>query len=624
MNRKSIYILLFTGILIVFMKQGLMAQPGVITTPPDPEIVERGRQTFLQSCASCHGDTGKGDGPLSDTLGVTVQDLSAHMIEHPEAQLFQMIVRGVGSAMPGFAGEMEMDEIIDLMDYLYTLEDSYQKAIAKTNTTSQQVAQSETQTPAGTENQPPDQSMGDMQMDDMNRCPSEIQADMDMGNMQMNNFDALNAVNFGRDLDGDGDPDEITVCLQVLDINEQIAPGIVVPFWVFAPDLGGMEPIARLPSPTLRFEQGDRVRIIVKNTHMFPHTLHMHGVIKPNEMDGIPNVTQDPITPGDSFVYDFVAQNTGTYWYHCHVQPPVHILMGLYGMLVIEPNRPQNNFTPIVMPSKMPDLSVATQEAGFEAEYMLTYSNVDPDLNAPVVDASLSLPELEKKMHREYNSTERQARYFLLNGRSFPYTLIDSSIDLKPDQKVLLRVLNVGPEVVSLHLHGHHAEIIARNGIEIPVSERKPMDTIDIAAGQRMDLELNTTADGIHSSGPGVWLLHDHTEQAITTNGINPGGNLSFMVYEDFSDVYGLPKVTGDLSKYFAPNYYLGKDPVFDIAPFNVDSPSNASTSSTFWNDFPLWVWILITSLSGILLGIGLTQLLVTFMKMTSKRRGSG
>lgn len=623
MYKKSIFILLFTGIFVICMKQGLIAQPGVITTPPDPEIVERGRQTFLQSCASCHGETGKGDGPLSDTLGVTVQDLSAHMIEHPEAQLFQMIVRGVGSAMPGFASELEMDEIIDLMDYLYTLEDSYQKAIAKANaTTSQVVAQRETQTPESPENQPSEPSMDNMQMDDMSRCPSETQAGM--ANMQMNNFDPLDAVNFGRDIDGDGDPDEITVCLQVLDITEQIAPGIGVPFWVFAPDLGGMEPIARLPSPTLRFEQGDRVRIIVKNTHMFPHTLHMHGVIKPNEMDGIPNVTQDPIAPGDSFIYDFVAQNTGTYWYHCHVQPPVHILMGLYGMLVIEPNRPANNFTPLVMRNKMPDLSVATQEAGFEAEYMLTYSNVDPDLNAPVVDTSLSLPELEKKMHREYNSTERQARYFLLNGRSFPYTLIDSSIDLKPDQKVLLRVLNVGPEVISLHLHGHHAEIIASNGIDIPLSERKPMDTIDIAAGQRVDLELNTTADGIHASGPGVWLLHDHTEQAITTNGINPGGNLSYMVYEDYSDVYGLPKVTGDLSKYFNPDYYQGNDPVFDMAPFNVGFSSNALPSPTFWNNLPFWAWILITSFLGIVLGVGLTQVFVSVMRVFSKRRGSG
>ncbi|NIR60944.1 MAG: multicopper oxidase domain-containing protein, partial [Gammaproteobacteria bacterium] len=71
-------------------------------------------------------------------------------------------------------------------------------------------------------------------------------------------------------------------------------------------------------------------------------TIHLHGTIHPNAADGVPHITQTPVKPGESFAYEFVAENPGTHFYHCHVQPDVHVLMGLAGMLVIEPDRADN------------------------------------------------------------------------------------------------------------------------------------------------------------------------------------------------------------------------------------------------------------------------------------------
>ncbi|MDX1380314.1 MAG: multicopper oxidase domain-containing protein, partial [Xanthomonadales bacterium] len=107
------------------------------------------------------------------------------------------------------------------------------------------------------------------------------------------------AVEKGRDLDGDGDPDEIHIRLEVAELNGgttlpggpvtryEIAPGVRPGLWVFAPKLVGMavenfesnvaRPDLRLPSPALRVEQGDRVRITLENAHYMPHTIHLHG-----------------------------------------------------------------------------------------------------------------------------------------------------------------------------------------------------------------------------------------------------------------------------------------------------------------------------------------------------------
>lgn len=562
---------------------------------PDSPSIERGRKTYMKHCASCHGDGGRGDGPLASSIKATLQDLTSHVYHHDQATLFQMISRGLPPNMSGYARELDMDEILDLIDYLYTLDDSYQQALAASNATSKPTTRSAT-TPSA-----PAKGM------DEARCPSERVGEVQpQGGMQPS--DPMDAVWLGADLDGDNDPDEIRICLQILEIKQEIAPGVSLPFWVFAPDLGGMQPLAQLPGPTLRVEQGDHVQIVVKNTHYFPHTLHMHGVIKPNAMDGIPGVTQEAIQPGQSFVYDFIAQNPGTQWYHCHVQTPVHLLMGLYGMLIIEPNRPQNFVTPLVMTTRMPELSVASQEAGFDAEYVLTYQDIDPQLNAPLNDRTLSLAQLEQKIHRQYNTTERTARYFVLNGKSFPYTLLDSLVVVKPDEHVLLRVLNAGANVVSLHLHGHHATAVALDGVSVPKAQRVLRDTFTISPAQRVDIDLNTASDGVHASGPGVWLMHDHSEQAITTDGINPGGDLDFIVYDNYVDPYGLPKVSGDLSQYFSPDYYRGDVPVFDGEAFAQTPSSTVGGVGNARGSGALWAWVTLAIVVGVLLGGEVTR----------------
>ena len=82
----------------------------------------------------------------------------------------------------------------------------------------------------------------------------------------------------------------------------------------------------QVPGPTLRLRLGQTVRVRLKNELPMPTTIHWHGVRVPNDMDGVPEVTQPPIQPGETFVYEFTPKDTGTFWFHPHVV----LLLGHY------------------------------------------------------------------------------------------------------------------------------------------------------------------------------------------------------------------------------------------------------------------------------------------------------
>ncbi len=93
----------------------------------------------------------------------------------------------------------------------------------------------------------------------------------------------------------------------------------------------------QVPGPRLRVTEGDRVRINVQNDLPEATSVHWHGLILPNEMDGAADVTQEPIEPGEGYVYEFTAGQPGTYFYHSHQEPDRQQGLGLYGALIVDP-----------------------------------------------------------------------------------------------------------------------------------------------------------------------------------------------------------------------------------------------------------------------------------------------
>ncbi|MFT5483957.1 MAG: hypothetical protein ACI9GW_002616 [Halieaceae bacterium] len=403
---------------------------------------------------------------------------------------------------------------------------------------------------------------------------------------------ARDAVTKGRDLDGDGDPDEIHIRLEVVELNGSsaelagpvtqfaIAPGITPGLWVFAPKFIGMATenfesnIAksglRLPSPAIRVEQGDKVTITLENTHYMPHTLHLHGAdhgfvdADGEGNDGVPLTSEVPVMPGRSRSYELTPRTAGTMFYHCHVQPHVHVMMGLQGLFIIEENRPNNWLQTMNIGAGLVRSSSVAVSENYEREYDLHYLDLDKQLGERIQQSND--PRLiTRSMHREYDITDATPDYFVLNGRSFPYTFRESLIVTGPNEKTKLRVVNGGAKGIALHTHGHKFTVTHRDGVARPASTQAPQDVVWLATSQRVDLELNTTDDGTHSYGSGIWPYHDHQYSGVTTDGIGPGGNISAIVYNEYLDEAGWPKTLGtSYAPYFTEAFYRKEIPVWE------------------------------------------------------------
>jgi manganese oxidase len=120
----------------------------------------------------------------------------------------------------------------------------------------------------------------------------------------------------------------------------EVAPGVKYAAWTYN---------GRVPGPTLRCREGERLRITFVNGSQHPHTIHFHG-IHPAEMDGVPGLGAGEIAPGASTVYEFDAQPAGLHLYHCHVRPLAeHIAKGLYGAFIVDPKDGREDADEMVM-----------------------------------------------------------------------------------------------------------------------------------------------------------------------------------------------------------------------------------------------------------------------------------
>ena len=296
--------------------------------------------------------------------------------------------------------------------------------------------------------------------------------------------------------------------------------------------------------------------------------------------------------PGMARSYELTPRHAGTMFYHCHVQPHVHVMMGLQGLFVIEENRPNNWLQTInVGAGQVRALAVAVRES-YQQEYDLHYLDLDQQLSERI-QRSNDPRVITRSMHREYDITDASMDYFTLNGRSFPYTFRESLVVAAPGDRIKLRVVNGGSKGIALHTHGHKFIVVAADGSAVPEAARSARDVVWLATSQRAELDLILQNDGVHAYGPGIWPFHDHQYQGVTNDGIGPGGNISAIVYEEYMNESGWPRTQGvSWDNYFTVAYYRKQLPVWQsYAPGLFGDPGPD--------------WILLVRLGVLMLALG-------------------
>jgi FtsP/CotA-like multicopper oxidase with cupredoxin domain len=123
------------------------------------------------------------------------------------------------------------------------------------------------------------------------------------------------------------DPNVLEIELEARIADVELVPGFQTPAWTYN---------GTVPGPMLRAKLGDRVIVHFKNSLPEETTIHWHGLRVPNDMDGAPGVTQQPIASGGEFRYEFELRDAGTYWYHPHTDSSTQVGRGLYGAILVE------------------------------------------------------------------------------------------------------------------------------------------------------------------------------------------------------------------------------------------------------------------------------------------------
>ncbi|MGM0577118.1 MAG: multicopper oxidase family protein [Myxococcota bacterium] len=317
-------------------------------------------------------------------------------------------------------------------------------------------------------------------------------------------------------------------------LTHEFVPGVKAHVLAFNGDL---------PGPEIRVREGEWVRVDFKNDTNLLHTIHWHGLLVPENMDGVPYVTQPPAMPGQTFVYRFRALPYGTHFYHCHFGTVLHMQSGMHGAFIIDKDDdPIRRTFPYTREYTLIlgqfDTSMVEGELGFmekrmrERQVLMREGRITDRILArfPSVKAFLAAiddgwipPYLQSR-----NAPPHLPRFnlYTINGKAYPMT---PKLKIERDEIIRVRLINAGQVEHYMHLHGHDFWEVARDGAPLPHAIRG--NTIPVTPGRTHDIVIEGT-------NPGVWTFHDHDTRRVTNNGLYPGGMLTTLHYEDFEPEY--------------------------------------------------------------------------------------
>ncbi|WP_412679673.1 multicopper oxidase family protein [Brevibacillus choshinensis] len=337
-----------------------------------------------------------------------------------------------------------------------------------------------------------------------------------------------------------------------------------------------------VPGPQLRVKQGETIKVVLNNELPEPVTIHWHGLPVPNNMDGIPGVTQNAVKPKESFTYEFKVDVPGTYWYHSHQNGVNQVDKGLYGSLVVEPKdaEPVDKDYTLVLDEWMQDDSMAEMHAGGSgtdknggttdnANMDMSNMNHGSSSNNSTMDMSNmnhgsssnnSTMDMSNMNHGSSSNSSTMDMSNMNHGNSTNRSTMDMSnmsdaemmplmytifsangktgsaiqpLKVKEGEKVRIRLINAGYLSHKMHLPGHDFKIVSTDGQPINNPPLINGQLLNIAPGERYDIEFV-------ANNPGKWLLDEHSS--------NPGAkSLAIPIVYDGSENATVKSDSGDM-----------------------------------------------------------------------------
>ena len=257
------------------------------------------------------------------------------------------------------------------------------------------------------------------------------------------------------------------------EFQHEFAPGLTTTCWGYN---------GRTVGPTIEAVEGDRVRIYVTNRLAEPTSVHWHGIILPSGMDGVAGLSQAPIPPGSTFVYEYDLDQYGTYMYHPHFDEMTQQALGMMGMFVVHERGAR----------RRPDKDFVMMSAEWR------------------VDLGTSRPDPQEMT--DFN-------ILTFNSKAFPGT---KPLVIQLGDEVRIRFGNLSAmSHHPIHVHGLAWRVVATDGGPIERAGQWPESTLLVPVGTTRTVEFTAT-------NPGDWAMHchmtHHTMNQMGHSGVNMVG----------------------------------------------------------------------------------------------------
>lgn len=263
------------------------------------------------------------------------------------------------------------------------------------------------------------------------------------------------------------------------EVEHEFAPGLKATCWGYNGSVHG---------PLIEAVDGDRVRIFVTNRLPTATSVHWHGVLLPNGMDGVGGLNQRAIKSGETFKYEFTLHQSGTCMYHSHHDEMTQMGLGMTGLFVIHPRTPSE-------PRVDRDFALLLHEW-----------RIDPGTSRP-----------NPNEMTEFN-------VLTMNAKVFPGT---APLVVRTGERVRVRIGNLSAmDHHPIHLHGYQFLVTETDGGRLPESAQWPETTVLVPVGSTRTVEF--VADE-----PGDWAFHCHMTHHVMNQmghgipnmiGVKPGG----------------------------------------------------------------------------------------------------
>jgi manganese oxidase len=304
-------------------------------------------------------------------------------------------------------------------------------------------------------------------------------------------------------------------------VMREIAPGMVAHLWGYN---------GQSPGPTIECVEGDKVRIFVTNRLPEHTTVHWHGMLLPNGMDGVGGLTQPHINPGKTFVYEFMLNRSGTFMYHPHADEMVQMAMGMMGFFIVHPRDPN------------------LHRVDRDFVFIMSSYDIDPGSYVPKV------------------MTMTDFNLWTWNTRVFPG--IDPLVVRRGD-RVRVRIGNLTTTNHPIHKHGEAFVVTCTDGGWVPESARRPEVTTDVPVGAVRAFEFD-------ADEPGDWAIHCHKAHH-TMNAMGHGVN----------NFIGVPKREFARVRKLLPNYMpMGSAGMAEMGAMEMPMPDNTLPMMTGFGQF--------------------------------------